>query len=526
MHPDKKWLLTAAVACMAFGDLASTAMAQSYDALNGTSFVYLSSNLPDGTNAYESSGGQSELVPMAINDAGLIAGYYRAYQWTGTDTGYGYATGVVISTSSTIAAPSTTTSITQIVGATSPDGSPNDLPTSSGYGSGYGNNNYGTGINLNGTVADTNMVASGEWASVAVPSANPSYGTFSSTVFITAASAQSGSNGTFGGGNFFNPPSGLGTAINNAGDVVGGAWSATFNSKDMHALIAPATGGDPIDLNGYVPGAFASVAYAVDPTTSMAAGNAIVVGVSTPYTGTSLVLAGKYEKSATIWTYNGTTWTTQLLPSLYTLHPNSTSEGQSVAFGVAKVSGTEEVVGVSDGPTGYPVATLWVNGVPTNLDGINTGSHETFTAPYLTNFETTNTSSDPNIKDYFANTNNIQSVADAINSSGDIVGYTTIISGAMDSSGKTAVLWTASGQEINLNNYVPASILAEYPDAYLEEATGINSSGQIVGYGVDYAGTTFGFELNPIGSAVPEPTGLVVIAAAGGLLARRRRSLR
>jgi hypothetical protein len=528
-HIESKRLLAIVAAGAIFGFSAS-GRAQAYDADN--SFVYLSSNLPDASNSGESSGTQSALVPMAINDSGTIAGYYRAYQWTGQYFGHGYPTGVVLTTSSNYATPNTTvTSLSQIVGASDPTADPSSLPSSSGYGSGSGNDNVGTGINNAGAIAETNNVSQGEWASIAAPSANP--GIYASSVFITAQSAAAGSNGTFGGGNFAGSaaPSGLGTAINNAGDVVGGAfaYAASANSKDMHALIAPASGGDPIDLNSYVPGAFASMVYGVDPNTSMEAGNAILVGVSTPYTATASTTAGKVEKSATIWTYNGTTWTTQLLPSLYTLHPNSTSEGQSVAYGAANVGGTEEVVGVSDGPTGYPVATLWINGVPTNLDGTNNGTHETMTAPYVNAFENTNPAADPDIKDYFPNTNDIQSVADAINTSGDIVGYTTIIPGAVDDSGKTAVLWNSSGGEINLNAYVPASLLAEYPGAYLEEATAINDQGQIVGYGVDTAGTTFGFELNPIANTtVPEPSGLALaglsLGLVSGLLGRRRRS--
>ncbi len=532
MHFDTKRILALAVAGGAVGGMARVGSAQIYDAVNGTSFVYLSSNPPDGSVA-NPGGTLSQLVPMAINDSGTIAGYYRAYQWSGSATGYGYSTGIVLTTSSVVAAAGTTvTSFAQITGASSPDGNPQDLPSSNGYGSGNGNDNYGTGINASGTVADTNMYSSGSWASTAVPSAYTSpVQTYVSTVPITAQSASAGSNGTFGGGNFGSglaAPSGLGTGIDNAADVVGAAYAyaANANNKILHALIAsPTPGVDPIDLNQYVSGANGSVAYAIDPNTSLAAGNAFVVGVSTPNNAKAGTIAPT-QKSATVWTYNGTTWTAQLLPSPYTLaNPstnNTTSEGQSIAYGVANVSGGEVVVGVSDSASGYPVATKWINGTPYTLEAA-TGSHQSRTyAPYSNPFYNTTASHDPNIKDYFSSTP-VQSVADAINSSGDIVGYSTAVpivgAPAQVNVTETAVLWTPTGQEINLNSYLPAGY-----QGYLEEATGINSSGQIVGWGIDANSEIFGFELNPIAIAVPEPTGLIFIAAVAGLLGRRRRS--
>ena len=520
MHSKSKLALAMAVGALGAA-VGSKAYGQNYDP--NTSFVYLSSNLPDGSNQYESSGGQSLLVPMGINNSGLITGYYRAYQWTGQITG-GSPTGVVISTSSNVAAPGITTSLTQVTGVTSVDGNPSDLPTSNGYPSGNGDDNWGFGINAAGTVAGAGN--GGEWPSVVTPSLNPAFGTYSSRAITQdglplVTASQSGEtsqpNGPFGGGNFTSPPSGLGMAINNAGDVVGGAFTAPFGTKQMHAMIDPVGTNIPMDLNGYVPNAVASIAYGVDPNGNTSTGNATLVGVSTPYRGASLNV-GKYQKSATVWTETNGTWTAQTLPSLYT-GGSGTSVGQSIAYGVARVNGNQEVVGVSD-TTGSPVATLWVNGVPQNLDGIVSGGHSSIVAPFGSSMESVNAFADANPKDYFANQAlDLQSVADAINSSGDIVGYTDIFPGE----GKTAVLYTPSGGIIDLNNYLPASIAAEYPGAYLEEATGINSSGQIVGYGEDTAAAVFGFELNPIGASVPEPTVMpVALVIALGVLTRRR----
>ena len=224
MHFNTRRFLASTIAASVIGTVTGVAWAQTYDPNN--SFVYLSSNLPDGSSVYESSGGQSLLVPMGINDSGLITGYYRAYQWTGSAQGYGYPTGVVISTSSNVAAPNITTSLTQVTGVTSVDGNPNDLPNSTGYPSGNGDDNWGFGINSTGTVAGSGN--DGEWPSVVTPSLNPSFGTYSSRAITQdglplVTASQSGTtvqtNGPFGGGNFTSPPSGTGMAINNAGDV-------------------------------------------------------------------------------------------------------------------------------------------------------------------------------------------------------------------------------------------------------------------------------------------------------------------
>jgi hypothetical protein len=533
MRYEKKSL---AAVCAAVGMMTGISRGQTYDSTN--SFVYLSSNLPDGsaTPAQESQGEQSLLVPLSINDNGLIAGYYRAYQSASQTNLEGYPTGIVLSTTANVATPgNSVVTFTQVAGVTSYTG--DDLPSVTGYPSGYGDENWAFGINSAGTVAGS--AEKGEWPSIATPS--PTYPTYASQPvtadglpLVTASQdgTTSQTNGPFGGGNFFSPPSGLGMAIDNAGDLVGGAYG-TASTHQMNILVDPANTGLPVNLNAVPYTYFAtgttastpisSLAYGIDPNSNMSAGNATVVGVSTPYHGVNSLMASS-EKSATVWTESGGAWTAQLLPSLYT-GGSGTTIGQSIAYGVATVNGIQEVIGVSD-TTGEPAATVWLNGVPQDLDGSVVGSHSTLSAPYGTSMLSYNNGG-ANPKDANQPANRIESIADAINSSGDIVGY----SYAFPGEGKTAVLWQPTGLgtylPIDLNAYLPAYISAEYPGAYLEEATGINDNGQIVGYGIDTAATTFGFELNPIGTvAVPEPTGVVALLAVAGLLGRRSRDVR
>ncbi len=91
------------------------------------------------------------------------------------------------------------------------------------------------------------------------------------------------------------------------------------------------------------------------------------------------------------------------------------------------------------------------------------------------------------------------SVALGINNNGLIVGYDTI-----SSTGSQDAFLYSDGVMQDLNDLIPST-----SDWTLEEATGINDSGQIVGEGVNPSGQTDAFLLTP----TPEPSTLALLAA-------------
>ncbi len=105
--------------------------------------------------------------------------------------------------------------------------------------------------------------------------------------------------------------------------------------------------------------------------------------------------------------------------------------------------------------------------------------------------------------------------ATAINNTGDIVGYTTTVSGV--ATNYTAFL-SSNGNLVSLNS------LAGGSNWNLQYAYGINSAGTIVGYGTNPQGKIHAFAL---GLATPAPSSLLLslVGAGGiGLAVRRKKS--
>jgi probable HAF family extracellular repeat protein len=98
------------------------------------------------------------------------------------------------------------------------------------------------------------------------------------------------------------------------------------------------------------------------------------------------------------------------------------------------------------------------------------------------------------------------SVANGVNDSGIVVGYSNIAGGGND-----AFVYE-NGQMIDLN-----SLLAPNSGWTLIAATAINDAGQIVGYGVNPQGQLHGFEVDL--ASVPEPSSLVLLALGIGAMA-------
>jgi probable HAF family extracellular repeat protein len=181
----------------------------------------------------------------------------------------------------------------------------------------------------------------------------------------------------------------------------------------------------------------------------------------------------------------------------YIVGYSSTSQGQNHAFIYSTVSSATSDLGTLGGSASYAAAVNnsgHVAGYSLTLSG---GDPHAF----LYNGTTMEDLGDPN---------NLGSYATAINGSDAVVGYYAVAGGG-------TLAFVDSGGTMSALN----SLLAANPGWNLEAATGINDSGDIVGYGTNPNGQTEAFELTPI----PEPATLALLAAPGALmlLARRRR---
>jgi probable HAF family extracellular repeat protein len=105
------------------------------------------------------------------------------------------------------------------------------------------------------------------------------------------------------------------------------------------------------------------------------------------------------------------------------------------------------------------------------------------------------------------------SEAQGINSTGEIVGYSYLSATNLLSGGPTgpyhAFVYNSGGSMTDLNSLIPSNSGWD-----LEEATAVNASGWIVGYGINSAGATDGFLLTP----VSEPATIALLLAGAACL--------
>ena len=278
------------------------------------------------------------------------------------------------------------------------------------------------------------------------------------------------------------------TAINDSGQIAGyGADSSGYsiafvvssgNISDIGSLSGPlgnpTSQGSGIDSAGDVVG---------NSGTNAGTTNAFLY----PAGGTMIDLAtlGGSSSYATGISANGQ----------YIVGYSGTSANQNHAFLYSTASQSMSDLGTLGGSASYALA---VNNSG-HVVGYSTTVSSSDSHAFLYNGTTMEDLGDPN---------NLGSYATAINSSDIVVGYYAVAGGG------TLAFVDSGGTLAALN-----SLLTANSGWNLEAATGINDSGDIVGYGTNPNGQIEAFELTP----VPEPATLVLFALGGlGLMLRKR----
>jgi probable HAF family extracellular repeat protein len=265
----------------------------------------------------------------------------------------------------------------------------------------------------------------------------------------------------------------FGASINSNGVIAGASWEysqATLNR--LHAFVYnPSTG--YTDLSQGLMNT--SAAYSLNPAGTVAVGfistGTTKAGNGTP--NTPLVA----EK----WTLTGGAWNPTSLGTL--------GGSQSIAYGV---NAAGQIVGVADTSGDGSDAFVYQNGQMIDLNGTPSTGSGTFGDPVYVAGGLNGFTGNP----LNAGVGTVNSLADAINDNGQIVGYTTQ-SGTME-----AFIAT-----VNSNNVVTMTNISQmFPGYFINEATGINDLGQVVAYGTytsgRYSGNVVGLEINtaPIGT--------------------------
>ena len=409
----------------------------------------------------------SQIVPMSINASGTVTGYYRDFQYTTAGGATGYPTGWI----GTASGSSSTLSLMYPAGH---EGDASYLPGGSNY---NGDLSWGLDMNSSGTVAGAVRDQVMQHTSAGTATLGNLNG-FTNTTYAAAFAA----------------------GINDNGYFVGGSQAG---SNNLHAIVSVPPAGQNTGTSGLVDisGGQISAAYAISQDAST------IVGFRSTSASTGFN-AARTGKVATVWNYDSgsSSWLPTALGSLK-------SGGQSVAYGL---NNSGLIVGVSDVASGAPEAFVRLtNGtmiaLPSTAGAAGGGTTTTLPSPINFNWNTTTAAYDP--LTYYG-TSGVNSCADAINNNGQIVGFMWV------GSSKHAFVATLDSNNVptvvDLNSLLPSADQGWT----LSEATSINDSGQIVGYGL-LGGVETGFELTL--PSVPGPSSVALISCACVVATTRRR---
>lgn len=413
-------------------------------------------------------GDLNTIYAMGINNSGTVVGYYNVQSRSAGYVSYAF-------TASTAGGTATVSSVGYIGGNLGPIDP--DYPNTDGW---------AFGINSSGAIAGGGID----------PANSFSYSVATGQVGTTGLTSKGS---LVGGGTSLTMS--FAAAINDRGQMAGAA-----SNGDGIQPIATSASGALVPLSSSF-----GAAYGIN-----AAGT--VVGFTSDTGNQSGPSAARTGKTAVKWTYSSTTdsWSQAPItnPSV-ALGGSSTS--QSVAFGVNNAG---QIVGVAETGHGTTAFLEQPDGTVINLKPTVPNGVTTLSAPFGVAWTslTFGQGTYSLLTSRLGNTSQVGglgSIAEAINNSGEIVGYV--------GTGVTtyAALWTvdASGN-VTLTNL--NSLLPDDTNWVLQEATGINDLGQIVGYG-KFNGEEGSWVLTPDGAiSVPEPSSLA-LAGPGAIVALRRR---
>jgi hypothetical protein len=422
----------------------------------------------------------SSIYIQGINSNGQFTGYFNT-----TTTATGSSENVADTITGQISGGTVTMQTIGYVGGNIPPTGPNDTNYPA-------LDSWGLAINSSGTVA-----GAGQMSGLVESPFQPSNG-------LTAL-------GTTGGVAYQS----FATSINDSGIIVG--VSSTSGNKGRAVVSVP--------VNGVYPSTPTALALSSSAEKSAGAYGINNAGTVVGYTSTSTgPYGGLTNKTAAEWTSSGSSWTQTAVTDPAAALGNS--GGHSMAFAVdsqGDFAGVAEVAGGTE-------AFIELAGSGTVLPLGPSGGSSSISEPQGSWAGYSGSQGDFNAVNYPLGICGSLAESMYYNSSTgliEVVGYAANGSGGVTD----AQLWTVNPTTdaviaTPLQDLLPAGLAGDGETGWLlQEATGINSNGQIVGYGLNTGYQEAAFILSPQTASVPEPAIAGSIASLAGiaLLVRRRR---